>query len=474
MDGEHGEELSSKGGTDDVQSQLSDGSSVSGQESIGVLRTAEREMGQGQSSSYNGIRSDSAVVKDEEVRDRSLSNDGSSSRSSDNSVNDEIINKWTDIDVIIDNDNGTVDWVYYNPDSSEGGQLVVSHISQDSLIEASRFENAFDFIQSISTQELIDISAVDFADTANYYYDLSENNNTLRVFKSENPEKIAQFLIDYAKKLDNLTNNSYFSYRTALKNTRFTRLNENQTFNYSYSKFIDTPENSIWGDVQSSFRINNGIFEVSTASHGGIMIKSEIARILFSKEAQAVAQKENGWYYFEEDCDYAVAKRELLDKGLFENIDYYFSRQYNKKTDEFFSLYSNSLNESIQRWHSKYWDSREAALFNALSPEEQAEEIGQLSFADNVTDEADEAETAEIRNHAIETTMNDIRKRIEHIEAANGDPNELATQVNMLNFLQTAAEQGVEITSENFKSFVAENGVATSSDVSENYFDISA
>ncbi|WP_295095504.1 YodL domain-containing protein, partial [Ruminococcus sp.] len=202
------------------------------------------------------------------------------------------------------------------------------------------------------------------------------------------------------------------------------------------------------------------------------MIKSEIARIVLSKEAQAVAQKDNGWYYFEEDCDYAVAKRELLDKGLFDNIDYYFSRQYNKKTNEFFSIYSDSLNESIQRWHSKYWDSREVALFNALSPEEQAEEIGQLSFADNVADEADEAKTAEIRNHAIETTMDDIRKRIERIEAANGDPNELATQVNMLNFLQTAAEQGIEITSENFKSFVAENGVATSSNVPENYFEI--
>ena len=170
--------------------------------------------------------------------------------------------------------------------------------------------------------------------------------------------------------------------------------------------------------------------------------------------------------------DYAVAKRELLDKGLFENIDYYFSRQYNKKTDEFFPIYSDSLNESIQRWHSKYWDSREVALFNALSPEEQAAEIGQLSFADNVADAADEAETAEIRNHAIETTMDDVRKRIERLEAANGDPNELATQVNMLNFLQTAIEQGVEITSDNFKSFVAENGVATSSNGSENYFEI--
>ena len=167
-----------------------------------------------------------------------------------------------------------------------------------------------------------------------------------------------------------------------------------------------------------------------------------------------------------------VLRKEEQNKGLFDNIDFYFSRQYNKKTDEFFSLYSDSLNESIQRWHSKYWDSREVALFNALSPEEQAEEIGQLSFADNVADEADEAETAEIRNHAIETTMDDIRKRIERIEAANGDPNELTTQVNMLNFLQTAAEQGIEITSENFKSFVAENGVATSSNVPENYFEI--
>lgn len=472
VDGEHGEELPSEGRADDVLSQVSDGSSLSERESRELPGATERSVRQEQSASDNGIRSNSGMGNTEEISDRSLDNDGSSSRSGDNSINEEIAAKWTDIDVIIDNDNGTIDWVYYNPDSSEGGQLVVSHISQDSLKEAARFENAFDFIQSVSTQELIDITAVDFADTANYYYDLFEKNNALRVFRTEKPEKIAQFLIDYAKKLDNLTNNSYLSYRSSLRNTRFTRLNESQAFNYSYTKFVETPENSIWGEVQSSFHINNGIFEVSTASHGGIMVKSEIARIVLSKEAQSVAQKENGWYYYEEDCDYAVAKRELLDKGLFENIDYYFSRQYNKKTDEFFPIYSDSLNESIQRWHSKYWDSREVALFNALSPEEQAAEIGQLSFADNVADAADEAETAEIRNHAIETTMDDIRKRIERLEAANGDPNELATQVNMLNFLQTAIEQGVEITSDNFKSFVAENGVATSDNVSENYFEI--
>nr|WP_295068687.1 YodL domain-containing protein [Ruminococcus sp.] len=561
VDGEHGEELSIEGRADDVQSQLSDGSSVSGQESSGVLRTAEREVGQGQSSSDNRVRSSTAVVENEEVRNRPLGNDGNSSRSGNDRINEALLNdlisrvsrltpvinavinsdkenavieikaqcaktltfmtvenlqdfgsfhdalsekfssdelftnelaeriytdvsdritpndriadKWTNIDVIVTGGDESIDWVYYNPDSTEGGQLVINHISHDQLKDAARFEDPYDYLQSIAKQELIDISAADFADTANYYYDFADNNKALFVCRTGNAKEIEMFINEYTQQLDNLIDNqNYAAYRASLRNTRFTKLNESQTFNYSHSKFVEAPENSIWGEVQSSVNINNGIYEVSTASHGGIMIKSEIARIVLSKEAQAVAQKENGWYYFEEDCDYAVAKRELLDKGLFDNIDLYFSRQYNKKTDEFFSLYSDSLNESIQRWHSKYWDSREVALFNALSPEEQAEEIGQLSFADNVADEADEAETAEIRNHAIETTMDDIRKRIERIEAANGDPNELATQVNMLNFLQTAAKQGVEITSENFKSFVAENGVATNSNTPENYYEI--
>ena len=473
VDAEHGEELSGEGRTDDVLSQLPDSSSVSGQESSGVLRTAEREVGQGQSSSDNGIRSSAAVVENEEVRNRPLGNDGDSSRSGDRSINESIADKWTNIDVFTNSGDDSIDWVYYNPDSTEGGQLVINHLSHDQLKDAARFESPYDYLQSIAKQELIDISAADFADTANYYYDIADNNKALFVCRTGNAKEIEMFINEYTQQLDQLTDKqSYAAYRASLRNTRFTKLNESQIFNYSHSKYVESPENSIWGEVQGSFSINNGIFEVSTASHGGIMIKSEIARIILSKEAQAAAQQENGWYYYEEDSDYAVVKRELLDKGLFDNIDSYFSRQYSRKTEEFLLQFSDSLNDTLQRWHSDYWDSREVALFNALSPEEQAEEIGQLSFADNTADEADDAEAAEIRNHAIETTMDDIRKRIERIEAANGDPNELATQVNMLNFLQTAAEQGVEITSENFKSFVAENGVATSSNVPENYFEI--
>lgn len=269
---------------------------------------------------------------------------------------------------------------------------------------------------------------------------------------------------------------TYAEYRASLRNTRFTRLDDTQKFNYSHQRYVEDPTTSIWGVVDSVVRINNGIFEVTTPSHGGIMIKAEIAKTIMSKEAQRVAQKADGWYFYEEDCDFAVVKRELLDKGLFSDIDYYFSRQYSKKIDEFIAEYNEAVNGSIQRWNSKYWDSREIALFNALSPEEQAKEIGQLSFDNDITAAADEAEVFEIRNHAIEKTMEDIRKRIERIEASNGDPDELRTQVNMLNFLQTAVESGVEITAENYKSYMADNAVDTSingiSDYSRNYFEI--
>ena len=268
VDAEYGEELSRKSGTDDVLSQISDGSTVGGQESIGVLGAAERPVRQESSTSDGQLRSGAGLVEEQEVRDRPHSNDGDSSRSSDNSLN-----------------------------------------------------------------------------------------------------------------LATSSNDIYAEYLSTLKDTRFTSLTEAQRFDFEHHSYVATPENSIWYEVEHSYRINNGIFEVSTPTHGGIMIKSDIARLILSKEAQNIAQKERGWYYFEEDCDYAVAKRELLDKNLFSDIDDYFSRQYNKKTAEYLHTFSNNLNESLQHWNkNEYWDKRETALFNALSPEEQAAEIGQLSL----------------------------------------------------------------------------------------------
>ncbi len=278
VDAEHGEELSRKSGADDVLSQISNGSTVGGQESSGVLGAAERPIRQESASPDGQLRSGTGLVEEQEIRDRPHSNDGDSSRSSDNSL-------------------------------------------------------------TVATR----------------------------------------------------SNDIYAEYLSTLKDTRFTSLTEAQRFDFEHHSYIETPENSIWYEVEHSYRINNGIFEVSTPTHGGIMIKSDIARLILSKEAQNIAQKERGWYYFEEDCDYAVAKRELLDKNLFSDIDDYFSRQYSKKTAEYLHTFSNNLDESLKRWNKNgYWDKREIALFNALSPEEQASKIGQLSLESDVATSSNE------------------------------------------------------------------------------------
>lgn len=378
--------------------------------------------------------------------------------------NDRISANWKNVDVITDNGNDGIDWVYYNPDSSEGGQLVVNHLTHEQLLDSTRFEDNYNYLQSVARQELIDISAVDFADTANYYLNLANNTDALFVCRTGNMKEIQLFLNDYIKKLENPTTDNYTEYRNNLKESRFTALSNAQKFKYAHTPYVEEPESSIWGEVDHVYRINNGIFEVATPSHGGIMIESNIARAILSPEAQNVAQKERGWYYFEEDCDYAVAKRELLDKGLFSDIDDYFSSQYSQKTNDFFTSYSNSINDSIQHWNDTYWNSREAALSNT-----SASDVS--SIIDDI--KVDLEETREIRQREIRKAMDDAQRRIDRIKEASGDPNDLAAQENVLNFLKAASEENIELTTENFNAFVAEHGVATNSnDGSNSYFEI--
>ena len=378
--------------------------------------------------------------------------------------NDRISANWKNVDVFIDNGDESIDWVYYNPDSSEGGQLVVNHLTHEQLLDSTRFEDNYNYLQSVARQELIDISAVDFADTANYYLNLANNTDALFVCRTGNMKEIQLFLNDYIKKLENPTTDNYTEYRNNLKESRFTALSNAQKFKYAHTPYVEEPESSIWGEVDHVYRINNGIFEVATPSHGGIMIESNIARAILSPEAQNVAQKERGWYYFEEDCDYAVAKRELLDKGLFSDIDDYFSSQYSQKTNDFFTSYSNSINDSIQHWNDTYWNSREAALSNT-----SASDVS--SIIDDI--KVDLEETREIRQREIRKAMDDAQRRIDRIKEASGDPNDLAAQENVLNFLKAASEENIELTTENFNAFVAEHGVATNSnDGSNSYFEI--
>lgn len=55
----------------------------------------------------------------------------------------------------------TVDWMYYNPDSSAGGQYVINHVDYDVILEAAELnlpvQEFFDYLGSECRQELADI-----------------------------------------------------------------------------------------------------------------------------------------------------------------------------------------------------------------------------------------------------------------------------------------------------------------------------
>ena len=61
----------------------------------------------------------------------------------------------------IDRDNESVIWMYYNPDSNAGGQYVTNTLSFDEIQQAAReydsTEDFFDYLGSISNQELADV-----------------------------------------------------------------------------------------------------------------------------------------------------------------------------------------------------------------------------------------------------------------------------------------------------------------------------
>lgn len=108
----------------------------------------------------------------------------------------------------------------------------------------------------------------------------------------------------------------------------------------------DSPEYSPWGEVQHCETLCAGAYQVSTASHGGIMVSMEIVNDVLSPEARKCGFQEGGYLCFEEDCDAAVALRELMDKGLFKApVNDHF------KPGE----YSQVIDRSLRSWHPEYW-----------------------------------------------------------------------------------------------------------------------
>jgi hypothetical protein len=113
------------------------------------------------------------------------------------------------------------------------------------------------------------------------------------------------------------------------------------------------PTVSPWGKIQTCRALCPGVYEVNTAGHGGIMAERTVAGRIFSDAARKHSFREYGYVCFEEDCQAAIAFRELMDRGL-----------YATPVNEYFGPgeFAACIDDSIQRFYPDYWKAREDGL----------------------------------------------------------------------------------------------------------------
>ena len=113
------------------------------------------------------------------------------------------------------------------------------------------------------------------------------------------------------------------------------------------------PQYSPWGEIQHCEELCPGVYQVSTASHGGVMAILSVASKLFSTAVRQYSFVEGGYLCFEEDCEAPVAIRELMDKGLCKApVNQYYGP----------GEYEAAIDRSIQRYQPEYWAYRERKL----------------------------------------------------------------------------------------------------------------
>ena len=78
----------------------------------------------------------------------------------------------------IDREFEVVTQVYYNPDSTEGGQLVYNQFTFDQIFDAMTKEDALDYLAAVCRQNLVDITAYDFEEKAREFLADTEDFNS--------------------------------------------------------------------------------------------------------------------------------------------------------------------------------------------------------------------------------------------------------------------------------------------------------
>ena len=106
-------------------------------------------------------------------------------------------------------------------------------------------------------------------------------------------------------------------------------------------------KDSPWGAVQHQHSYCRGVTGVSTASHGGIAVADGFAHKNLSEAARSRAGFHySGYYWYEEDCDWAIPIFEL--PHLWEEA---FRWMPNPNNAEEHRKY---LHKSLSRWNADY------------------------------------------------------------------------------------------------------------------------
>jgi len=111
------------------------------------------------------------------------------------------------------------------------------------------------------------------------------------------------------------------------------------------------PGSSPWGQIDHCDILCPGIFQVSTSSHGGIMVAREVEGTL-SSAARMCGERYGGYLCYEEDADEAIVLRELLDKGLWAIPE--------RVKDK--ARFEEIINNTIRDWNPEYWRSYQLLL----------------------------------------------------------------------------------------------------------------
>jgi hypothetical protein len=121
-----------------------------------------------------------------------------------------------------------------------------------------------------------------------------------------------------------------------------------------------------WGKADSAHKVADGIYCVSTPSHGGYMVGKAIARERLSSEAQAAGMTWGNWVCYEEDCQWAVLADAMVE--VQRHAGRYWDTQ---KMDETFEAH---ILHTLKQWEPEYYAHVIAGVTAIL--EKHAQKVG--------------------------------------------------------------------------------------------------